>query len=325
MVFLEGQPLKDKVRYVLAGDNVNCAVAFWGMGAEAYFQFGDPAKKVRIICNLDMGGTNPKVIRLLLLNHSVKQSDLLHAKVYISDLGAVIGSANMSINGLGVEGNSGAKWEEAAIFTNDETIIREVRSWFDNLETNEISADDLERAQKKFDTRKLVVSNEDVRALEFPVFTWWGHDDAKLDSSKFIGKMKLEIENESGWEYGISCNSNDAKFCLLNDIRLVVFDLRDKIGIIQYFDVRSMVGGAVNLNEAGDFIYDNRKMKKLSRLESNFLNQRIFSEDYKEIRDEDYKGEYIKDRLPAMRELWKEFKEKFPDSKLNNRWQQSLE
>src|SRR4051812_40767983 len=100
MLVLAGAALSDRIHQIMKEKVVDCAVAFWGAGAE--LKWGKLQKrKIRIICNLSMGGSNPSVIEKMMELYSVRQHDRLHAKVYIGKNEAVITSANASTNGLG--------------------------------------------------------------------------------------------------------------------------------------------------------------------------------------------------------------------------------
>lgn len=133
--FLNGGGLIAAVKRVLEGENVRCAVAFWGEGA-AEFLSGDGArrKSARIVCDLRMGCTSPRALRKLGApkNDRLREHDHLHAKVYLSDAGVVIGSANMSGNALGFGGK--ARHREAAMFLGpNEDGFQEAADWFDAL------------------------------------------------------------------------------------------------------------------------------------------------------------------------------------------------
>ena len=61
-----------------------CALAFWGKCEEVYTLKELAAETaVRAICNLKMGGTNPKIIRELMKeeNKEFRHCNILHAKV----------------------------------------------------------------------------------------------------------------------------------------------------------------------------------------------------------------------------------------------------
>ncbi len=115
--FLSGAALSDRIRSICAGNDVRCAVAFWGGGtAASLFPLGPDSATV--ICDISMGGTSKTALAELggPGRAGLLVSDGMHAKIYISDRGAVVGSANASRNGIGhVSGESG-RLLEAAIF-----------------------------------------------------------------------------------------------------------------------------------------------------------------------------------------------------------------
>lgn len=135
------------------------AVAFWGQGAEA--MIAKEGAQFQLICNLQAGGTNPHVIRQLraMAHVDMLQLDTLHAKVVISDIGAVVSSANFSTNGLGLDGPSSFKWLEAGIFVaSTSSIFEEIEQWFSHawLKSKPIHESDLLEAEEKWDKRTTV-------------------------------------------------------------------------------------------------------------------------------------------------------------------------
>ncbi|MCG0996467.1 phospholipase D family protein [Acetobacter indonesiensis] len=129
--FMTSNDLANAIKDVLAGTDVRCAVAFWGIGAETLLNKAGDAQP-RIICDVMLGGTSPNALREL---GAPKNKDLrhipgLHAKVYLSDRGAVIGSANASRNGVGLDGPPSLT--EAGIrFAPDSETFRQAESWFE--------------------------------------------------------------------------------------------------------------------------------------------------------------------------------------------------
>jgi len=88
-------------------------VAFWGAGAEHVIM---PDRHYRLVCNLSSGGTNPDVIRILMARDGVEMRQLpdLHAKLVLTESGALVSSANLSANGLLLD--SGQRgWLEAGV------------------------------------------------------------------------------------------------------------------------------------------------------------------------------------------------------------------
>jgi hypothetical protein len=76
----------------------------------------------------------------------------MHAKVYLTDVGAVVGSANLSAKALSEIEQNGQ--DEAAVFLKDkfsrDTIDKWFRALWDAPGTREIAKDDLDRADKAY-------------------------------------------------------------------------------------------------------------------------------------------------------------------------------
>jgi hypothetical protein len=138
--FLTPQVYKSRLAQLVADeDSLDVAVAFWGLGAQKLIH-PDESKPIRIVCNLRTGSTNPQVIEHFLKlsarpdrNVQVRQCDRLHAKVILGANQAVIGSANISANGLGLEDEDSAHWLEAGMHIRESTELGAMQSWFDAL------------------------------------------------------------------------------------------------------------------------------------------------------------------------------------------------
>ncbi len=194
-MFLTGNALTEEIERVLAGEDLRCAVAFWGKGAKARIpasHFGS----ARLICNLQSGGTNPHEIEALIkAGAQVRMHARLHAKVYISNAGAVTGSANMSANGLGLEGREQSRWEEAGISTDD---TRDMADWFETLwtddATTEISPAAMAAAIEAWEARQQVkptiASFADVDASDLEhLIEWEGPKDFVPHAQSVRGQL----------------------------------------------------------------------------------------------------------------------------------------
>lgn len=137
-------------------DSVDMAVAFWGEGAEKLLS--TPGKKIRIVCNLTSGGTNPAVIELIrqMSGVEVMHSDRLHAKVIIGKNKAIIGSANMSANGLNLEGAEIEGWQEAGLQIDSPVQLKDIRAWFKKQwgKAQPITNEMLALAHKRWESRR---------------------------------------------------------------------------------------------------------------------------------------------------------------------------
>jgi len=131
MFITSGDYLAEVKKLVQVSERLDIAVAFWGEGSDALIV---PAtnRAARIICNLSSGGTNPAPIRKLKdLGFAVKQQDDLHAKVILGTDVAIVGSANMSTNGLQLEGGESAGWSEAGVLVTTSEELRDIARWFE--------------------------------------------------------------------------------------------------------------------------------------------------------------------------------------------------
>jgi len=132
ITFLDDEKLGPKVTEILRGKDVRCAVAFWGTGAvEHLFGSDGLPDNARIVCDLSMGSSNPKELRAMgaPTNPRLKHLVGLHAKVYISNCGAIICSANASNNGIGFRDVAGLV--EAGVFLGPGTTgYDRATNWF---------------------------------------------------------------------------------------------------------------------------------------------------------------------------------------------------
>ena len=138
------------------GEPLRLAVAFWGKGADSLIV---ASKRYQIICNLTEGGTNPAVIRSLMEKQNVQLRHLpgLHAKVVIGHDRAIVGSANFSANGLGIDADSGDGWHEAAATLKSEGLA----AWFEKhwQAALDVSEEALFAAELKWEARAVLQSN----------------------------------------------------------------------------------------------------------------------------------------------------------------------
>lgn len=101
----------------------------WDGGAEGFVPSG-----ARLICDIGIGGTNPDALEAL----SKKLGDNLrclpgpHAKVYLSDRGCVVGSANLSNNGIGFLHRAVLSEASVSLATGDPAAMQ-AAEWFEGL------------------------------------------------------------------------------------------------------------------------------------------------------------------------------------------------
>jgi hypothetical protein len=208
---LLGKDLKSRIAEILREDQCRCAVAFWGKGSDTML----PARgkgNYRVVCNLAMGGTNPYAIEKLKLKN-LRQLDSLHAKVFIGSDVAVVASANVSANGLGLEDIEQARWIEAGV---EVPVTDELVEWFETLwnESKIVDGESLRAAKREWKKRQGIkpplvggFSEFDTEQKSVPLLYWvwgghsWDYNDEQIreqlgsvdDAAKQIVDDSLEV------------------------------------------------------------------------------------------------------------------------------------
>lgn len=134
--FLHGEALSRRIREVVEGENLFCAVAFWGNGAVQEL-FGEPPlirQDVKIVCDLSMGATSPETLKQLGApnNANLRHYPGLHAKVYRSDVGMIVGSANASNNGIGFMDEGPGLLETGVFLKPERATWQQALCWFED-------------------------------------------------------------------------------------------------------------------------------------------------------------------------------------------------
>jgi len=131
--FLTGDEIADATkRNIIKSGPTDLAVAYWGKGAAKRLGLDENNKNVRILCDVFSLSCNPAELDYLLeCGFEIKTISGFHAKVYLTETRAVIGSANASMNGLGDDEavNLGL---EAALETDCSVELEKVKQWFRN-------------------------------------------------------------------------------------------------------------------------------------------------------------------------------------------------
>jgi hypothetical protein len=156
MKFLTNSNYYTEVKNCFDNDeSLDIAVAFWGIDAIPLFTKN---KEIRIVCNLESTACNPKVIEIVrkYKNVKIKSNKQLHAKVLIQKSRLISGSANISINGLAMQGDEIHGWVESGIKTKNRKMISESSVWFDNLweSSHNISLLDIRKYKKIWKNRR---------------------------------------------------------------------------------------------------------------------------------------------------------------------------
>ncbi len=155
MRLLTQADLANEVTNIVKGrSDVRIAVAFWGSGAIRKLKLKS-ARRGRILCNLESGCCNPEEVRHLLRLGclEVRTLSTLHAKLYSTDVVAIVGSSNASTNGLALEGEVG--WNELNLLVNDSTVVKQCSKWFEQIwaKSRKVTEDNIEDAAEKWRKR----------------------------------------------------------------------------------------------------------------------------------------------------------------------------
>ena len=155
--FLDDQLLGPAITNLMKGQDLRCAVAFWGNGASrALFPRGRTPANAKLICELTMGGSNPAELRALGApgSKSIKHLPGLHAKVYLSSKGLITCSANASNNGVGFLAVAGLV-EAGTFHESDSAAYKSASRWFEKIWNKASLVDEsaLGSAQKAWDRR----------------------------------------------------------------------------------------------------------------------------------------------------------------------------
>jgi hypothetical protein len=157
-MFISSKSYLTEVKKITQGlERLDIAVAFWGEGSDELI-LQSTNKMARIVCNLASGGTNPGPIRRLIDRKvQVRQLDELHAKVIVGDNSAIVGSANLSTNGLQLEAGESTGWTEAGVLVHSADELRDISEWFEAIweRTRAIAPSDLDKAEEAWKLRRL--------------------------------------------------------------------------------------------------------------------------------------------------------------------------
>ena len=189
-------------------DEICCIVAFWGRGADELFHNVDEdiVEKTRIVCNLTSGGTNPRVIEELRNKRfRVKHNSILHSKVYWTNRGIVVGSANASANGLSLESVEQDGWLEAAVHSNRPADVKTVRAYVDEIwsASDEVTIRDLEDAKVKWKNRRpFPLINADIDFIT-------ALRNGRFSDRKNTVFVVIDVKDSNAWQDDIHAKANE--------------------------------------------------------------------------------------------------------------------
>lgn len=166
--FLTGGALTNRIRMIVDADIVKCAVAYWG--SHHFFHEVESHVDWKILCDIQMGSTSPRALRELGApgNPNIKFMDGLHAKVYLSEVGVIVGSANASAGGLGFDGRPARLLEAGTFHKPQGSIWNDVSVWFDEIFEKASTVDQaaLDVAERNFRPLICPFPREDLSILQ---------------------------------------------------------------------------------------------------------------------------------------------------------------
>jgi len=222
MEILDGPRAEKRIRSLLGDARwVRIAVAYWGGDAIGRLGLGKlKTDDVHIVCDLRSGGCDPAIITQLqdlFGRKRVLTNDRLHAKLWLTDQGAVIGSSNASTNGFGKVGQQASGLIEVNVFTTDASARAELLRMFEEEISPSSSTplkNDFDVGQEGFDTRRrarpvrpapslldaLVAEPSDFDDRDVFVWSYPEEDFSKAERDEVDADAKeLNIPDLSGW------------------------------------------------------------------------------------------------------------------------------
>jgi hypothetical protein len=163
MVVLKGEHVLEEIAACIEKSaSVKIAAPYWGEDAieRLKLERTTSPSKHQIICNLESGACNPRPIRTLIrvLGWTVLTNARLHAKVYIFDNSAIVGSANPSSNGLTDDATRRHGWHEVCVKLTDKRSVAKLRHWFESIshppQSRTVTSKSLRDATKRFDANQ---------------------------------------------------------------------------------------------------------------------------------------------------------------------------
>ena len=198
-MFLSGKALDSKIKELIEkGENVKMVVAYIGDQADRFLR---KKNNVKILCNFFSGGTNPSAIKTILEdtrnNVEVFDCPKLHSKVYICDEYAIVGSANLSTNGVDLEGVGYSKTIETAVLVhNKDDDYKGVSKWVENMfseQKNKITLSSINfdyailkynKTKKRGGVHKECFLDDFVVKPEQYIFVFYNGSDADVKETK---------------------------------------------------------------------------------------------------------------------------------------------
>lgn len=148
---LSGAALSERIRGICSQDSVDCAVAFLSGAVRDDLFPRWKNQTVRIVCDISMGCNSQFALKAFGApkNVNLRVRDGLHSKIYVSDFGAIVSSANASLNGVGLTNRPAGNFEVGVFLHPNTTGWLDAKKLFEQLWNSPvIDAKELDRAPK---------------------------------------------------------------------------------------------------------------------------------------------------------------------------------
>lgn len=196
--FLPERELTSEIRKLLKNTTkAKVAVAYWGGGALDLLGLNPQMSSLEVVCCLKGGKSDPDVIKHF--GKKAKQHDDLHAKVFWTPKGAIVGSANASSNGMPGEENISGSLIEAGMIVRDRDALAKIAVWFDNLyekKSRKVTKTDLDDAREARKRNPWDWQNNQGNEKRKPLFVAC-RENPELFQSVFIAPYTEDISDKA--------------------------------------------------------------------------------------------------------------------------------
>lgn len=297
--FLTDDKITANVKELLSEGGV-AVVAYVGKNARNML-----SKDTIVICDFNSFGTNPNEIAWLIeKKYDVRSLANLHAKVYCSEFGAIVGSANLSANGLELLDGTPANLTETAVLVSaDEKAYRDIYNWCQEIQIKvkkgNISGDEISRRVEEWNLLALkgrrghvasIPSIQNYREFRKTVLIVPinGGSDIENNEDKYEDEtgtaLKNYLKRGTGWVEGAARPKHSKQ-----DVQPIVKALDGKRIIFFYFETDSnqKVIESVELpdkSERGIFKYRN----VITVAKKKFKKKFVYLYDRTEVENKEY-------------------------------------
>lgn len=211
--------IQQSIRAALSQSRIaRIAVPFWGGDPEQLVGLSvDLAGRSQIICNLQSGMCDPRAIEQLLARGAqVRSLATLHAKVYLGDEIAVVGSANASARALGMSGpdESHVGWQEVCVEIMGSPELKDLSHWFTTQWQHSADLNDpvvgpllLELARKIYQPGTLPRTSLVDELIRNPQTFKTENLFVALDWEPYSEGVETEVNEANAKSYGVAINA----------------------------------------------------------------------------------------------------------------------